>query len=251
MSSTKRKAAAAAAVEDDTRAFKRSAITPNFSGKFGLGLYTHDPVKVSDSQMIYYDKDFVAIHDLYPKASVHALLLSTSDRNLEHPFDLFEDPVFLKSYQDEVKKLKVIIAAELRRRCGKFSAQDKYREAVLNGDIELADGEELPKGRDWEKDVMVGVHADPSMAHLHVHVLSVDRCSPCTKNKHHYNSFTTPYFVDVADFPLAPDDDRRHPWRERYLERDLLCWRCGKNFGNKFAKLKRHLEEEFEVWKAE
>ncbi|RDW94875.1 hypothetical protein BP5796_00638 [Coleophoma crateriformis] len=249
MSPTKRKAAPPA--KADSRATKRPTVSPNFSGRYGLGLYTHDPTKVPDSQMIFYNQDFVAIHDLYPKASVHTLLLSTTDRNLEHPFDLFADPVFLKSYQDEVKKLKGIVAAELRRKYGRFSAQDKYREAVLNGNIELADGEELPKGRDWEKDVMVGIHADPSMAHLHVHVLSVDRCSPCMKNKHHYNSFSTPYFIDIADFPLAANDDRRRPWQMGYLEWDLLCWRCGMNFGNKLAQLKRHLEEEFEAWKAE
>jgi aprataxin len=28
----------------------------------------------------------------------------------------------------------------------------------------------------------------------------------------------------------------------------MLCWRCGKNFGNKMSKLKQHLEEEKESW---
>jgi aprataxin len=35
------------------------------------------------------------------------------------------------------------------------------------------------------------------------------------------------------------------------LKKDLVCWRCGKGFGGRFAELKRHLEEEFEAWRAE
>ena len=89
------------------------------------------------------------------------------------------------------------------------------------------------------------------MTHLHIHVLSRDRVSECMKRKKHYNSFNTPFLIDVADFPLAEDDVRRHPGKEGYLDRPLVCWRCGKNFRNGFAKLKRHLEEELEVWKRE
>jgi aprataxin len=31
----------------------------------------------------------------------------------------------------------------------------------------------------------------------------------------------------------------------------MKCWRCGMNFGNRFARLKEHLEAEFEEWKRE
>ena len=89
------------------------------------------------------------------------------------------------------------------------------------------------------------------MNHLHVHILSVDRHSECMRHRKHYNSFATPFLIDVEDFPLNKHDPRRHAGRERYLERDLVCWRCQRNFRNKFAKLKEHLEEEFEVWKKE
>jgi aprataxin len=112
-------------------------------------------------------------------------------------------------------------------------------------------GDDLPPGRDWEKDVMVGIHAHPSMSHLHVHVLSVDRFSECMKHRKHYNSFATPFFVPLEDFPLAQDDPRRHPGREGYLNSDLKCWRCGRNFGGAFKTLDEHLKEEFEKWKAE
>lgn len=98
---------------------------------------------------------------------------------------------------------------------------------------------------------MVGVHAVPSMANLHIHVISVDRHSEKLKHRKHYNSFSTPFFVPLEDFPLSAGDERRWPGREGYLKRDFSCWRCGVNFGTGFKKLKDHLEEEFEEWKRE
>ena len=87
------------------------------------------------------------------------------------------------------------------------------------------------------------------MSHLHIHVFTRDMHSPSLKHRKHYNSFNTPFLVDVADFPLRDDDPRRDTKEEGYLRRDLKCWRCGKNFGNQFQKLKEHLEREFEEWK--
>ena len=109
--------------------------------------------------------------------------------------------------------------------------------------------DKLPEERDWEKDIMCGIHAHPSMNHLHIHVMSVDRHSDSLKHRKHYNSFSTPFFIDVMDFPLAKDDPRRHPGRAGYLNRDYKCWRCGENFGNRFTRLKDHLETEYQAWR--
>lgn len=87
------------------------------------------------------------------------------------------------------------------------------------------------------------------MNHLHVHVLSRDRVSECMRHRKHYNSFATEFLVPMEDFPLAEEDKRRQPGREGYLERDLKCWRCGREFGRRFRELKGHLEEELETWK--
>ncbi|PBP18121.1 HIT domain-containing protein [Diplocarpon rosae] len=218
-------------------------------GRSSLGAYIDNPHRYEASRIVFYDDDFVAINDLYPKSSVHTLLLPRSQRHtLQHPFDAFEDAEFLARVREQAAKLKQIVGEELQRRYGKFSKQDIPREQVLNGEVALADGEELPTGRDWQKEVKVGIHAHPSMAHLHIHVLSVDRYSASLKHRKHYNSFATPFFVDLADFPLATDDERR---TGRYLDRNMQCWRCGKNFENKFARLKEHLEKEFEDWKKE
>lgn len=195
------------------------------------------------------------IHDLFPKSSVHVLLIPRDPtKQLLHPFAAFEDAAFLQEVQDEVRKLRVLVAKELQRRYGKFSALDQERgEAMdaLEGDNGDGESGALPPGRDWSQSIISGVHVGPSMNHLHVHVLSIDRYSECMKHRKHYNSFSTPFLMDVEDFPLDEGDKRRHAGREKFLQMDMKCWRCGKNFGNKFARLKEHLDEEFEEWKKE
>ncbi|KAK0123665.1 aprataxin-like protein [Cadophora gregata] len=223
-----------------------------FDRRDGLGAYIDHPENYDSSRIISYDDSFVAINDLYPKSSVHALLLPRSKKHtLQHPFDAFEDAEFLASVLEQATKLRDIIGKELQRQFGKYSVQDVPREKVLNGEVEIHRPEDMPIGRDWNKEVKVGIHAHPSMNHLHIHVLSVDRYSECMKHRKHYNSFATPFFVELENFPLSKDDVRRHPAKEGYLNSDMLCWRCGMNFGNKFARLKEHLKEEFDAWKRE
>jgi aprataxin len=218
----------------------------------GLSAYTSNPESYPPTVVIFHNPDFVAIHDLYPKSSVHMLLLPRLENyTLLHPFEALADTEFLAQCREQAQRLKKIAAKELQRLHGRYSALDAPREAVLNGDVELEDGHDLPVGRDWEKEIMVGIHAVPSMNHLHIHVISVDRYSDCVKHRKHYNSFATGFFVPVDDFPLAKDDRRRCPDREGFLNSDLKCWRCGKGFGRKFVVLKEHLEEEFKEWRAE
>ncbi|KAM0494899.1 aprataxin-like protein [Verticillium nonalfalfae] len=216
-----------------------------------LGAYIDNPASFPASQVIYYDDDFVAVHDLYPKATVHALLLPRSPQHsLLHPFEAFEDADFLASVRKAVRKLEALVAKELQRKLGHESKADARREAVLNGHVEV-DGDELPPGRNWALEVRTGIHAHPSMNHLHIHVFSRDMHSKCVKHRKHYNSFNTPFLVDVADFPLAKDDPRRHPGHEGYLKKDFMCWRCHKSYKNQFQQLKAHLEVEFDEWKRE
>lgn len=42
----------------------------------------------------------------------------------------------------------------------------------------------------------IGYHAEPSMQQVHLHVVSTDFNSPALKNKKHWNSFTTDFFVN-------------------------------------------------------
>lgn len=249
-----------------------------FKNRMALGAYIQSPESYPSSVVIYFNDDFVVIHDKYPKATIHTLLLPRDVRfSLMHPFDALEDVEFLAKVQKEVMKLKVLVATELQRRLGTHSRSDAAREAVLNGTAEPEDvnvnviapspsspssssaspmnegaGAKvpgLPAGRDWAADVKCGVHAVPSMGHLHIHVLSGDMHSPTLRHRKHYNSFNTPFLVDVADFPLPAGDPRRSSKEEGYMRRDLVCWRCQRNFKNQFKELKEHLDEEFEQWK--
>ena len=216
-----------------------------YTGRNALGAYMVAPTKYQ--KVIYHNNNFVTIHDCFPKSSVHVLLLPfNSAKTLLHPLDAFEDPEFLISVKAEVKKLKTLVASELRRLYGKDSATEQARIQAMQAD---PPPDVLPPGRDWEKEIITGIHSGPSMNHLHVHVLSIDRFSVCMKHRKHYNSFSTPFLIDVEDFPLGEDDVRRHPGGQGYLRQDLVCWRCRKNFGNKFVELKAHLADEFEEWK--
>jgi aprataxin len=211
-----------------------------------LGHYIASPESYPAS-VVYHNKDFVAIHDRYPKSSLHLLLLPRDPlKTRMHPFDVFEDSEFLRKVQAEVKKLRALAARELQRRFGKHSNQERPRQEAMDRD---PPPDELPPGRNWEREIMCGVHAGPSMNHLHIHILSVDRYSDSLKHRKHYNSFATPFFIAIDDFPLVKSDVRRSPGKEGYLKRDLICWRCGKNFSNKFQALKSHLEKEYQEWK--
>lgn len=108
----------------------------------------------------------------------------------------------------------------------------------------------LPPGRDWLAEIQVGVHTHPSMNHMHVHVLSREMMSPWVKHKKHYLSMHSRFWVDIEEFPLEEGGQGRLKLGD-WPTWDMVCWRCGQNFGNRFAKLKRHLEDEFEVWKKE
>lgn len=214
-----------------------------FYGADGLGIYITDPASFPTSRVVYYNDKFVVINDLYPKASVHLLLLPRdSTRNYLRPQRAFDDPQFLASCQRELIKVQGIVASKLRRRFGKFSKAEQARLEAMDADDPP---EVLPAGRDWSRDVISGIHANPSMNHVHIHVLSQDMVSESMKKTNHYLSFTTDFLVGLDQFPLDKDDHRRH---YQHFPEDMKCWRCGRSFGNKISKLKAHLDEEFEAW---
>lgn len=216
----------------------------HFPGRDGLLAYIEAPGSYPPSRVIYHNDKWVLIHDLYPKASVHFLLLP---RDLKisalHPFEAFEDPVFLADAKQEAEKASRIAASELQRMYCSVSASEKTRvEAMESDDLPT----ELPRRRDWRKEIKIGIHKGPSMSNLHIHIISREMHSDSMRHRKHYNSFNTPFFVSLEDFPLPEDDERR---RAHYLEDDMKCWRCGRNFGNQFKKLKEHLEIEWDAWK--
>ncbi len=205
-------------------------------------------------QVLRVTEHTVLIKDAFPKATIHLLLLPRSPAHyLLHPHTAFADPAFLATIQADAASAAQLAAAELARQLGSFSATNRARDEALNhADGGSRSGADLPPGRDYTRDIRVGTHAHPSMAHLHVHIISRDSRSERVRHRKHYNSFNTPFFVPLEDYPLAADDVRRETgFQNGNLNRDLVCWRCGRGFGGRFAELKRHLEEEFEGWRGE
>ncbi|THX41143.1 HIT-like protein [Aureobasidium pullulans] len=217
-----------------------------FKDRDGLGAYTADPF--AHERVIFNNDTSVIIQDMFPKSSVHLLVLPKSERNLLHPFVAFEDPELLADIKVEVERAKKMVANELRRKYGKLSKSEQPR-------IQARDADEppdvLPPGRDWMKEIITGIHAVPSMNHLHVHVMSREMYSDHLKRSAHYNSFHTPFLVPLEKFPLAKDDPIRLVGHGPWHTVDLVCWRCKRNFGNKMAKFKVHLAEEHDEWKKE
>jgi len=236
-----------------------------------LGKYILDPTKYDPSQVISYDDDFVHIYDMFPKGTVHTLLLPRNlQYTLQQPLEILSQDTdeareFLHSIKQKVEKIIPQVASELKRRLAPFSKLEQEREkaqeeldkrAIIDPSFDPDSAEaqaSLPPGRDWSKCIKIGVHARPSMNHLHIHILSEDLHSDCVKKKNHVNSFSTEFFVRLEEFPLAKDDKRRVGVgnTDHLLKGDMHCWRCKKGFGASFVKMKAHLEEEFEMWKKE
>uniref|UniRef100_A0A8C4TJK3 Aprataxin n=1 Tax=Erpetoichthys calabaricus TaxID=27687 RepID=A0A8C4TJK3_ERPCA len=127
-----------------------------FQGHWSQGL----KASMQDKNMqIYKDDTVVAIKDKYPKAKYHWLVLP------------WESIASLKAVRPEHLPLM------------------KHMHGV---------GEKLVRGcSDYGKlQFRLGYHAIPSMSHIHLHVISQDFDSPSLKNKKHWNSFTTDYFLD-------------------------------------------------------
>ncbi|KAK6511743.1 aprataxin-like protein [Arthrobotrys musiformis] len=248
---------------------QRSSPNSYFLGsdfRSALAVYLSDPASVPSKSMLFYNDDFVVVPDAFPKSIVHALILprDISITHL-HPFEaLNSNPELLESIRKISLQIRDLLARELRRIYLKTSALERARQKAFEELEERAisepgfdpDSEEsqalLPPGRDWASCIRIGVHARPSMSNLHIHVISQDMHSERMKHKKHYNSFNSGFFVDLDEFPLDGDDQRipgvGHV-TNGMLKGDMTCWKCGRNFGNRFQLLKEHLEVEYEAWK--
>ena len=91
---------------------------------------------------------------------------------------------------------------------------------------------------------LIGFHSVPSMRRLHCHLLSADLESPMMKNKRHFNSYSTDFFIPL---PVVVETLRVNGFVEvcresaqKALKSDLRCHRC-QNLIQNFPALKRHL----------
>lgn len=215
----------------------------------GLLVHMTNPELNTNGLVVYFNKDWTLIYDMYPKSTVHFLLLPRDPKYYRvHPFQAFKDADFRESARKEITAAVRVAADELCRKVGSNSRLQRER-----SDAMLAENppDPLPDGRDWTKDIKVGIHAAPSMSHLHIHIMSVDNVNRCMKTSKHYQSNNTPFFVGMDEFPLSDTDPRWRIEQCEYGQQNMKCWRCGRDFGRSFSKLKPHLDVEMEQWSKE
>eukprot|EP01112_Ceratiomyxa_fruticulosa_P022478 TRINITY_DN822_c0_g2_i1.p1 TRINITY_DN822_c0_g2~~TRINITY_DN822_c0_g2_i1.p1 ORF type:complete len:398 (-),score=85.17 TRINITY_DN822_c0_g2_i1:78-1271(-) len=159
-----------------------------------LSIYCVNPERYSE-EVFYFDDQIVVIYDKFPKARFHYLVMP---RKLVDGFK-------------NLTRVDVPLIESLWER-GKLIANEVKEKVSPTIEFQL------------------GFHAVPSMRQLHMHVISRDFNSSSLKNKKHWNSFTTKFFVDVGIFiQQLRDSNRVHFDKEEYeglLKRDLQCHIC-------------------------
>ncbi|KAK9838363.1 hypothetical protein WJX81_007271 [Elliptochloris bilobata] len=124
------------------------------------------------------DAACVLIRDKYPKARRHALVLPRIT-GLDSAADL--------------TRAHLPLLARMQAKADAWVAEQRSSDPTL-------------------PNFAVGFHSVPSMAHLHLHVISTDYDSACLKTKRHWNSFTSAFFLHLRDrsMPALKNHLRSH-----------------------------------------
>ncbi|XP_061178460.1 aprataxin-like [Saccostrea echinata] len=156
---------------------------------------------------VYKDDKLIIIKDKYPKAKYHFLVMPK------------ENIPNLKS----LKKENIDLLKHMHEK-----------------------GKEMAEKSDADLKFRLGYHAVPSMSQLHLHVISQDFDSPCLKNKKHWNSFTTEYFVDSEEIIKELEKNGKVvkdvASSQELLKKDLRCHVCKKEMKT-IPALKTHIKE--------
>jgi aprataxin len=200
----------------------------------GLSVYIKKPERYPDT-VIFENSDFVVIKDRYPKSLIHWLILPRDDfKTAQHPFEAFKDQDFLDKTRELASDIQKKAVAEL----------EVLRSSKLASTESTLSKEVAQQALASPQQIQVGIHAVPSMSNLHIHIISRDMLGRGLKRKSHYQSFNSPFFVPLSEFPLTEDDERLGRNISRYLKEDLICWKCHKNYGSGLQQLLGHLESE-------
>ncbi|KAF6733461.1 Aprataxin [Oryzias melastigma] len=181
--------------------------TSGNSGHWSQGLKT----SMQDPKMqVYKDDKVVVIKDKYPKARYHWLVL---------PWQSIPSLKALSGEHCDLLKHMQKVADRMIQQCPETNSLS-FR---------------------------TGYHAIPSMSHIHLHVISQDFDSPCLKNKKHWNSFTTDYFIDSENVIQMLENDGSVSVKDgtsELLKLPLRCHVCHKECPT-IPALKEHLKRHF------
>ncbi|KAK6493204.1 aprataxin isoform X1 [Huso huso] len=156
---------------------------------------------------VYKDEQVVVIKDKYPKARHHWLVL---------PWESISSLKAVKKEHLALLKHMHSVGEKIVQDCPAFSTL-QFR---------------------------LGYHAIPSMSHVHLHVISQDFDSPFLKNKKHWNSFTTEYFLESQDVMEMVERNGKVTVKDgtnELLKLPLRCHVCRKELST-IPQLKEHLK---------
>uniref|UniRef100_A0A8C5KLR3 Aprataxin n=1 Tax=Jaculus jaculus TaxID=51337 RepID=A0A8C5KLR3_JACJA len=180
------------------------------SKKESLGHWSQGlKISMKDPKMqVYKDEQVVVIKDKYPKARHHWLVL---------PWTSISS---LKAVTNEHLELLKHMHTVGEKMIADFGGSSKLR-------------------------FRLGYHAIPSMSHVHLHVISQDFDSPYLKNKKHWNSFTTEYFLESQAVIKMVQEAGRVTVRDgtaELLKLPLRCHECQQLLPS-VPQLKEHLRK--------
>uniref|UniRef100_A0A8C6D281 Aprataxin n=1 Tax=Moschus moschiferus TaxID=68415 RepID=A0A8C6D281_MOSMO len=164
--------------------------------------------KDASTKKVYKDEQVVVIKDKYPKARFHWLVLPWAS----------------------ISSLKAVTREHF----------ELLRHMHTVGEKVIADFAGSSKLR-----FRLGYHAIPSMSHVHLHVISQDFDSPCLKNKKHWNSFNTEYFLESQAVIEMVQEAGRVTVRDgmsELLKLPLRCHECQQLLPS-IPQLKEHLRK--------
>ncbi|KAI3932242.1 hypothetical protein MKW98_024962 [Papaver atlanticum] len=165
-----------------------------------------DPEKYNKDVLEISD-DVVVLNDLYPKAQKHLLVVARKD-GLDRLTDV------------RVEHLPLLRTMH--------NIGGKWAMKLISDEPSLV--------------FRLGYHSDPSMRQLHLHVVSQDFNSKHLKNKKHWNSFNTAFFLDSVDVieEIEKCGKAKLNDNESLMSVELRCNKCRSAHPN-IPHLKSHI----------
>ena len=198
------------------------------SWSYALSPYIIHPETFNDDVVIYFDDTVSIINDQFNKSEYHLLILPRDpELTKKHPAVTIDYSLKYHTLNKYVNWCQNYIYESFTQKFEILSRDLISKDSFINNFIK------------------VGVHSVPSMKNLHIHVITKDFHSIKLKNKKHYNSFNTRFFIEYCQLPLDDLPDKEEMEGDVIKKSDLICSYCKRNYGNKFSQLKKHLELEF------
>ncbi|RKP01742.1 hypothetical protein CXG81DRAFT_18500 [Caulochytrium protostelioides] len=199
-----------------------------------------------------YDDDLVVVRDAYPRARHHYLILPRVRLDRLSELEPSTHGALLAAMRDRAHVLiRQLRAGEASPDAGmpmgppREACNAPLTTSAATSVTAASRGPATPVETDATQAFAVGFHAVPSMAQLHLHVVSRDYAARAMRSRLRWNAFTTAYFL-----PLSAVQSELHAtgritiddvaMRKIVDEAPIRCHRCHSVIDN-MAQLQQHL----------